>query len=85
MVICRFPPCTFVSLIAAIQAHLQSAQLQEHGHYQSIKLPKPVSKSSLSCQRSLTLAAQAGHQRQKKKSKAIHACTSETCNGYNGS
>lgn len=38
-----------------------------HGYYQSIMLPKPVSKASLSCQRSPTLAAPAGHQRQKKK------------------
>lgn len=30
-------------------------------------LPKPVSKGSFSCQRSLTLAALAGHQRHKKK------------------
>ena len=42
-----------------------------HGYYQSIMLPKPVSKASLSCQRSPTLAAPAGHQRQKKKKKTV--------------
>lgn len=65
--ICRFPPSTFVSLIAAIQPHLKLAPLQEQTWLLSVNmLPKPVSKGSLSCQRSSTLAAPVGHQRQKK-------------------
>ena len=57
----RFPPSTFVSLIAAIQAHLKLASVEyRHGYYQSITLPRPVSKARRDPS---TLAALVGHQR----------------------
>lgn len=84
MEICRFLPTTFASLIAAIQAHLKLTALPELTRLLSVNnvAYKPISKSSLACQRSLTLAALTGLQTQQKKDPNVIR-TSEACSGYN--